>query len=113
MPLAFLGFALWRAGCRSLTRPFGVHAYQRNGGAVAYDVVLAACAITIALLSNRIAPLAGRRWVYGATSLLLGLSVAANVAALANPSLTNALIVPATLAGGIGSALLILLWCEI
>ena len=114
MPLAFLGFALWRAWV-SLTyaNPSASMPINGTAGQFAYDVVLAACAITIALLSNRIAPLAGRRWVYGATSLLLGLSVAANVAALANPSLTNALIVPATLAGGIGSALLILLWCEI
>ena len=63
--------------------------------------------------SSRIAPLAGRRWVYGVIALLLGFSVAANVAALGLPATTDALIVPATLAGGIGSALLILLWCEI
>ena len=84
-----------------------------TAGQFAYDVVLAGSAIVIALLSSRIAPLAGRRWVYGVIALLLGFSVAANVAALGLPATTDALIVPATLAGGIGSALLILLWCEI
>lgn len=114
MPLAFLGFALWRAWV-SLTyaNPSVPMPVSGTAGQFAYDVVLAACAITIALLSSRIAPLAGRRWVYGTISFLLGFSVAANVAALANPSLTDILVVPATLAGGIGSALLILLWCEI
>ena len=43
------------------------------------------------LLSSRIAPLAGRRWVYGVIALLLGFSVAANVAALGLPATTDRL----------------------
>lgn len=114
MPLAFLGFALWLAWV-SLTyaNPSVPMPVSGTAGQFAYDVVLAGSAIVIALLSSRIAPLAGRRWVYGAIALLLGFSVAANVAALALPATTDALVAPATLAGGIGSALLILLWCEI
>ena len=49
----------------------------------------------------------------GPSLFCFGFSVAANVAALALPATTDALVAPATLAGGIGSALLILLWCEI
>ena len=114
MPQAFLGFALWRAWV-SLTyaNPSVPMPVSGTAGQFAYDVVLAGSAIVIALLSSRIAPLAGRRWVYGTIALLLGFSVAANVAALALPATTDALVAPATLAGGIGSALLILLWCEI
>lgn len=114
LPLAFLGFALWRAWV-SLTyaNPSAAMPVNETAGQLSYDVVLAGCAIVIALLSNRIAPLAGRRWVYGAIALLLGFSAAANVVAQALPEATGALVVPATLAGGIGSALLILLWCEI
>lgn len=114
MPLAFLGFALWRAWV-SLTYanpsiPMPVNA---ETGQFAYDVVLAACAVLLAVLSPRIAPLAGRRAVYPAIALLLGFSAGANVAAVAEPGLAGALAVPATVAGGVGSALLILLWCEI
>lgn len=114
MPLTFLGFALWRAWVSltyaSPTCPMPVNA---AAGHFSYDVVLAACAILLAVLSPRITPLAGRRWAYPAIALLLGFSAAANVAALAQPAATGLLVVPATLAGGIGSALLILLWCEI
>lgn len=114
MPLAFLGFALWRAWVSlAYANPAAPMPVSGTAGQFAYDVVLAGSAIVIALLSSRIAPLAGRRWVYGVIALLLGFSVAANVAALGLPATTDALIVPATLAGGIGSALLILLWCEI
>lgn len=114
MPLTFLGFALWRAWV-SLTYANPVCPLPVNAAAghLSYDVVLAACAIAIATLSPRITPLAGRRGVYPAIALLLGFSVAANVAALVQPAATNLLVVPATLAGGMGSALLILLWCEI
>lgn len=114
MPLAFLGFALWRAWV-SLTyaNPSVPMPVSGTAGQFAYDVVLTTSAIVIALLSSRIAPLAERRWVYGAVSLLLGFAVAANVVALGAPEAMGALVVPATLAGGIGSALLVLLWCEI
>ena len=105
MPQAFLGFALWRAWV-SLTyaNPSVPMPVSGTAGQFAYDVVLAGSAIVIALLSSRIAPLAGRRWVYGTIALLLGFSVAANVAALALPATTDALVAPATLAGGIGSS---------
>lgn len=114
MPQAFLGFALWRAWV-SLTyaNPAAPMPVNATAGQFSYDVILACCAVVIALLSSRLAPLAGRRWVYGTIALLLSFSVAANMIALAAPEVTSALAVPATLAGGIGSALLILLWCEI
>lgn len=110
MPQAFLGFALWRTWVSlAYANPAAPMPVSGTAGQFAYDVVLAGSAIVIALLSSRIAPLAGRRWVYGVIALLLGFSVAANVTALGLPATTDALIVPATLAGGIGSALLILL----
>ncbi len=105
MPLSFLGFALWRAWVSlSYANPVCPMPVNTAAGHLSYDIVLAACAITVALLSSRLAPLAGKRWVYPAIALLLGFSAAANTAAV---------ICPATLAGGAGSALLILLWCEI
>ena len=114
MPLAFLGFALWRAWV-SLTYanpsiPMPVNA---EAGQFFYDVVLSITAIAIALFARRIAPLAARRFIYPAIALLLAFSMAANVAAVAQPSLASPLAVPATLTGGVGSALLILLWCEL
>lgn len=114
MPLTFLGFALWRAWVSltyaNPTCPMPVNA---TAGQFFYDTVLAACAIALAVFSPRIAPLAGKRWVYPAIALLLGFSVAANIVAVAEPTATSSFLVPATVAGGVGSALLILLWCEI
>ncbi len=108
MPLSFLGFALWRAWVSlSYANPVCPMPVNTAAGHLSYDIVLAACAITVALLSSRLAPLAGKRWVYPAIALLLGFSAAANTAT------KTPLVVPATLAGGAGSALLILLWCEI
>lgn len=114
MPLAFLGFALWRAWVSlSYANPACPMPVNASVGQLAYDGVLAAGAIAIALLSNRIAPLAGKRAVYPAIALLLGFAAAANVITIIYPSAMGALAIPATLAGGTGSALLILLWCEI
>lgn len=114
MPLAFLGFALWRARV-SLTyaNPTIPMPVNTLAGQISYDVVLAICAIAIALLSRRITPLAAKRAVYPAITVLLAFSVAANIIAVASPEMANALALPATVAGGAGSALLILLWCEI
>lgn len=114
MPLSFLGFALWRAWVSlSYANPVCPMPVNTAAGHLSYDIVLAACAITVALLSSRLAPLAGKRWVYPAIALLLGFSAAANTAAVIWPATKTPLVVPATLAGGAGSALLILLWCEI
>lgn len=114
MPWAFLGFALWRAWV-SLTYanpaiPMPVNALA---GQFSYDVVLAVTSLSIAFAARRIAPLSAKRSVYGAIAVLLGFSVSANIIAVLQPSMTNLLAIPATLAGGIGSALLVLLWCEI
>lgn len=114
MPLAFLGFALWRAWVSlSYANPAALLPVNVAGGKLPYDIVLAACAVAIALLSPRLAPLAGRRWAFRTAALLLGGSTAVNVAGLVHPELTAALAPIATVAAGIGSALLILLWCEI
>ncbi|MCI9261841.1 response regulator transcription factor [uncultured Adlercreutzia sp.] len=114
MPLAFLGFALWRAWVSlSYANPPLPLPVNEAVGHFLYDVFLAIFALAIALLSKQIAPLAGRRATYPAIALLLGLSSAANVIALDNPALAQTLALPAAVAAGAGSALLILLWCEI
>lgn len=114
MPLTFLGFALWRAWVSlSYANPVCPMPVNMEAGHFAYDVVLSACALGLAALSSRIAPLAGQRWTYPTIAVLLGFSAAANALAASRPDLAGALVVPATLAGGAGSALLILLWCEI
>ena len=103
MPLSFLGFALWRAWVSlSYANPVCPMPVTTAAGHLSYDIVLAACAITVALLSSRLAPLAGKRWVYPAIALLLGFSAAANTAAVIWPATKTPLVVPATLAGGAG-----------
>lgn len=114
MPLTFLGFALWRAWVSlSYANPACPMPINTSVGQFAYDVVLALGAVALALASGRIAPLAGKRIIYPASALLLGFSSAANVIATTYPTTIDVLALPATLAGGLGSALLILIWCEI
>ena len=114
MPLAFLGFALWRAWVSlSYANPTAPLPVNEAGGKLVYDIVLAGCAIAIALLSSRLAPLAGKRWAYGAVAVLLGLCAITNIVGIQQPELVSALAPAATVAGGAGSALLILLWCGI
>ena len=70
MPLAFLGFALWRAWVSlSYANPAALLPVNVAGGKLPYDIVLAACAVAIALLSPRLAPLAGRRWAFRTAAL--------------------------------------------
>ncbi len=49
MPLAFLGFALWRAWVSlSYANPAALLPVNVAGGKLPYDIVLAACAVAIA-----------------------------------------------------------------
>ncbi|OUO90626.1 hypothetical protein B5F40_06335 [Gordonibacter sp. An230] len=113
MPLSFLGFALWRAWVSlAVAGPAYPLPLMQQTGQLAYDMVLAVTCLVAALLSKRLSPLNGRPSPYFLAGALMTGATAANVAAIFVPSL-SALAPLCAAASGIGSALLILLWCEI
>lgn len=114
MPWAFLGFALWRAWV-SLTyaNPSIPMPVNSLAGQFSYDVVLAVACLVVAFMSRHLMPLSAKRLAYVLIAVLLAFSVCSNTAAVMQPSLAHILVIPATVAGGVGSALLILIWCEI
>ena len=114
MPLAFLGFARWRSW---VSLSYAAPAFTMAGeplvaGKLVYDVCLASAAVMLALCARRIVPLNGRRWAYGACWVLMTASSAIQVLGVYH-ELTGALLVARDVLAGAGSALMILLWCEI
>lgn len=114
MPLAFLGFALWRAWVSlSYAAPVFVLPSQAPvEGKLVYDLCLVAASVALALGSRRIVPLNARRWAYVGCWLLMSASTAIQVAGL-YAELAPALYVARDVLAGVGSALMILLWCEV
>ena len=113
MPLSFFGFALWRAWVSlAVASPAYPLPLMQQTGQVAYDAILAAACLAGALLSKRLSPLNGRLWPFFLAGILMAGSTAMNVAATFHPALT-VFALPCVVAAGVGSALLILLWCEI
>lgn len=114
MPLAFLGFALWRAWVSlSYANPAFSSPMISGGGKAMYDLVLAVAAVAIALSARSIAPLNGKRWACLLCFGAMTLSTLAQLLALSFPETAFYLAIPSTVLAGAGSAILILIWCEI
>lgn len=114
MPWAFLGFALWRAWVSlSYAAPaFCLPPQAPLNGKLAYDLCLAGTAVLLALGSRKIVPLNGRRWAYMSCWLLMSASTAIQVVGL-YAELAPVFYGIRDVLAGVGSALMILLWCEI
>ena len=113
MPLAFLGFALWRAWVSlSYAAPAFDFPLLAGGGRLLYDVFLSLTALAVAFCARRVAPLNDQRALLVFCGVSMTASAAANLAALYRPELAAVLWLPAILLAGAGSALLILAWCE-
>lgn len=113
MPLAFLGFSLWRSWVSmSYAAPVFSAAAGAATGKLVYDVCLAVAAVALAFCARRIVPLNGRRWAYLGCWLLMTASSAIQVGGV-YVELPGALYMVRDVLAGAGSALMILLWCEI
>lgn len=113
MPLAFLGFALWRAWVSlSYADPACALPLRDATGQLPYDAGLAVAALVIAVFSSRLAPLNEKEWSYGVAGVLFAFAMSTNIASVDNPGLATVLAIPSTVAASVASALLILLWCE-
>lgn len=81
-------------------------------GKLVYDVCLAATSIALAFGARRLVPLAGRRWAYlGCLALMTG-SAFLQITVV-NGWLDPGFLVVRDVCAGAGSAVMILLWCEV
>lgn len=105
--LAF--FRAWASEFQSLLADTGAHSLSQS----LYDVLLAIVLVLVALNARRLSPLTRRRWSYVAAAG--GLCVTSVLAALlpAEAHTAHLWCLLMLMCGSAGSALLILLWCEL
>ena len=111
-PCPFIGLAFfraWAAEFRNVTVDAGMSPAFQN----LYDVFLAVALVAVALNARRLSPLTALRWPYGvAGSCLIVASVLAVLVPAEAPVAPIGWILMLA-CGSCGSALLILLWCEL
>ncbi len=114
IPSFFLGIGVYRAWIEIMyaNPPHPIPVIEAIGGNM-QDVFLAACLLAIALLSRYLAPLYSKRWLAWAGGLAMTIATVLNCWSIVDPSVTGAVLLPATLLSSAGLALLILLWCEL
>ena len=121
VPLAFLGLGLYRAwieitfvgsfaGLPFQTGPIGNMAF---GARDLFDGSMAIVSLLCALGAQRIGPFFNKKPVSVACGTLLVLSTVLAFCTALFPESTAALGAPAAITGGVGIALLILLWSEL
>lgn len=116
MPFCFTGMGIFRAWTETVYANGSVDfpAQSATGlGYAAFNVIAAIALVTVALASKRLAPLCGKRWVSPFTGTCLVASASFNFASLYEPALAPLVGLPAAVTGGIGIALIILLWSEL
>lgn len=121
VPLAFLGLGLYRAWIE-ITFVGSFIGLPLHGGAVGemplsirdiFDITMAVISLLCAFYAQRIGPLFDKKLVFAASGILLVSSTALAFCTAINPESALALGIPSAIAGGIGIALLILLWSEL
>ena len=113
IPLPFLGLGVYRAWLnvlfdRDLIEGFGGLFVSQN----AFDVVMVASLIVCLSLAHRLTPLVSQRWSRPACMALLVCSTLCGYAAWWFPFLATPSLWACTVLGGVGTALVILLWSE-
>ncbi len=113
VPVFFLGVGVYRAWIElTYVRPLVSFPTWEIAGHDAFDIAMVAVLLLCAMLSRRIVPISSRRWaVVGAGALLVG-STILNFWSTADSGITAWAAYPAAIAGGIGTAVIILLWSE-
>ncbi len=87
--------------------------FARVVGHDLFDLVMIAVLLALALAAKRVVYLGRRRWVPMATGGLLVVSTALGFWSLFDTGAAQAVAVPACVCGGVGIALMILLWSEL
>ena len=114
VPIAFLGLALYRAWIELvfvgsfIPFPFEVEPVHD-----AFDLAMVATLFAGAALARKIEPLYQRSVAYVACGVLMCAATTMAFTALFQPQLAYALALPASVFGGVGTAIVILLWSEL
>ncbi len=113
-PLSFLGLGVYRAWIEiafvGTTIDFPTHRVAAHD---AFDLVMVVTMLVLAALHKRITPLRERRWARPVAVALLVLSTVGEFASVWRPDLAVPLAWPCAVAGGVGIAVMILLWSEL
>ena len=114
IPLFFLGLAAYRAWIEIVfVGSFVDFPIKSFAGHDAFDLVMAFFLIFFAFTSKRISPFYNKRTVYGFAFGSLILSTLCAFTSLFLPEISYLLAWPAVFSGGLGVALIILLWSEL
>lgn len=116
IPFAFTGMGIFRVWTETVysngSVPFPSQESAGFGFAL-FNLVAAITLIACAILSKRLVTLHNKRWASPVTVGCLVLSTCLNFASLYAPEHAAALGAPAVVLGGVGIALIILLWSEL
>ncbi len=114
IPFFFLGLGLYRAWIEiAFVTPIFSFPAAQVATHDAYDIVMSVTLLLCAVFSRRLGPLFGKKWFYAVTVALMLLATVL----LPISAFFHGLVVPlgwvAVLAGGVGTAFVILLWSEL
>lgn len=114
IPLFFLGLAAYRAWIEIVfVGSFVDFPIKEFAGHDAFDVIMAIVLLFCAAASKKIAPFFNKKIAYGLAFFALTVSTLCAFASVFMPDLSSSLAWPAVVSGGIGVALIILLWSEL
>lgn len=114
IPLFFLGLAAYRAWIEIVfAGSFIEYPTQEFAGHDAFDLIMAFFLLLSAVLSKKISPFYSRKWVYAATCVSMVAATACGFASIFFPEYASVFAWPSVITGGLGVALIILLWSEL
>ena len=113
VPLCFTGMGVFRVWTETVyfdaSMGFPTHIIAGSGF---FDLVAITALLLFAALSRYISPLQAKGWAHPLTAVCLVFSASFNFLSAVYPHLASVLAFPAAVLGGIGIALIILLWSE-
>lgn len=114
VPLCFLGLGVYRAWIEiAFVGSFVAYPTQAIAGHDAFDLVMILALFVMAALSRRLTPLVDRRFARPLSAALLIVATLGGYLSVWHPGLAGLLAWPCAVAGGVGIAVMILLWSEL
>ncbi len=114
IPIFFLGLAAYRAWIEIVfVGSFVDYPTHSFAGHDVFDAIMVCFLLLSAALSKKISPFYCRGWVYAVTGIAMLVSTAGSFSSVFFPEYASLLAWPSAIAGGLGIALIILLWSEL
>ena len=114
VPLAFLGLGIYRAWIEiAFVGTFVPFPFDMATPRDLFDSIMVLTVVLCAIFAKRIKTLVGRRSVLATTGILLTLSTTLSFSAFYAPSVATELGIASGIIGGVGIALMIVIWSEI